>query len=267
MSQHLEICNKVCKRLEITTPIARLKYGFECDVTSIGACAKLKEWPTFWYHSNQANCGSFHRCWGAALGVKVACNPHDSCMGQLDPQLRLMPNWLRHWLTWGPSPPFFAMDMRGWGLSDGESMVQLDHMGLTFVGRTWMPFNQPCFNALHLTRVSNQRFLMGNLGGTVTAFCVAKHQSIGLEYLALSGGLSDWNPKLTSLRLSSCFSSKEDCQTFSKITLEAHWFWWTLNSPQTNRLCKRGGRILFVQKGQTSTRLYRHFLWCSEEVT
>jgi acylglycerol lipase len=78
----------------------------------------------------------------------------------------------------------FAMDMRGWGLSDGESMY-IDDMD-TFVADVDALYQQ--VHSLPRYKTIKSRFLMGkSLGGMVTAFCVTKHSKHWTGILGLSG--------------------------------------------------------------------------------
>ena len=78
-----------------------------------------------------------------------------------------------------------AMDMRGWGYSDGESMY-IDEM------ETFCRDVETLYRYIHsLPRYSNvkKRFLMGkSLGGTVTAFCITRNPNYWTNgYIGLSG--------------------------------------------------------------------------------
>mmetsp|Transcript_22806 Transcript_22806/g.35189 ORF Transcript_22806/g.35189 Transcript_22806/m.35189 type:complete len:317 (-) Transcript_22806:117-1067(-) len=86
----------------------------------------------------------------------------------------------------------FAIDMRGWGLSDGESMFFSDMD--TFVADV-----EALYKEIHehtkYAKVKS-RFLAGkSLGGIVTAFSVAKHPDYFTGLLGLSGAY-ELDPKL-----------------------------------------------------------------------
>lgn len=122
----------------------------------------------------------FHRCWHPPLETKVHATlmivhgtvDHSGVYAELAQRLALA------------GVAVFAMDMRGWGLSDGESMY-IDNMD-TFTADV-----DDFYQRVHsLPRYKNitSRFLMGkSLGGTVTAFCVAKHPMYWTGILGLSG--------------------------------------------------------------------------------
>lgn len=79
----------------------------------------------------------------------------------------------------------FAMDLRGWGLSDGESMYLNDTM------ETCVKDVEHWYHEIHSQapyQTVTARFLLGkSLGGTVTAFCVAKHPMYWTGLIGLSG--------------------------------------------------------------------------------
>jgi alpha-beta hydrolase superfamily lysophospholipase len=78
----------------------------------------------------------------------------------------------------------FALDMRGWGLSDGESMY-IDNID-TFVSDVENLYRH--VHSLPRYQDIKSRFLMGkSLGGTVTAFCVAKYPRHWTGIMGLSG--------------------------------------------------------------------------------
>jgi acylglycerol lipase len=78
----------------------------------------------------------------------------------------------------------FAMDQRGWGLSDGESMYMNDM-------DTYVADVDAFYQNVHSDeRYANvkPRFLLGkSMGGTVTAFCVAKYPDYWTGLIGLSG--------------------------------------------------------------------------------
>jgi alpha-beta hydrolase superfamily lysophospholipase len=76
------------------------------------------------------------------------------------------------------------MDMRGWGLSDGESMY-LDSID-TFVEDINALYQH--IHSLPRYKDVKSRFLMGkSIGGTVTAFCAAKYPEHWTGLIGLSG--------------------------------------------------------------------------------
>lgn len=77
-----------------------------------------------------------------------------------------------------------AMDMRGWGLSDGESMYMNDMD--TFVKDVVAMYEK--IHAMPQFRSVKKRFLLGkSLGGLVTACAVRDHASLWTGLLGLSG--------------------------------------------------------------------------------
>lgn len=87
----------------------------------------------------------------------------------------------------------FAMDMRGWGLSDGESMY-IDNLD-TFAADVNDLYQH--VHSLPRYNTTTSRFLMGkSLGGTVSAFCTAKYPQHWSGLLGLSGAYQV-DPKLT----------------------------------------------------------------------
>ena len=90
-----------------------------------------------------------------------------------------------------------AMDMRGWGLSDGESMYFCDMD--TFVGDV-----NHFYHMLHgMKRYKNvqSRFLLGkSLGGTLAAYSVAKYPQHWTGLIGLSGA---FNPVSRAARVPS----------------------------------------------------------------
>lgn len=90
----------------------------------------------------------------------------------------------------------FAMDMRGWGLSDGESMYvdggsDGDGNGNKLPMDTFVRDVDALYRQIHSSpRYENvkNRFLLGkSIGGTVTAFCVDRYPQNWTGYLGLSG--------------------------------------------------------------------------------
>jgi acylglycerol lipase len=87
----------------------------------------------------------------------------------------------------------FAMDMRGWGLSDGESMY-IDNMD-TFTADVNNLYQH--VHSIPRYKAITSRFLLGkSLGGTVSAFCIAKYPQHWRGLLGLSGAYQI-DPKLT----------------------------------------------------------------------
>ena len=122
----------------------------------------------------------FHRSWEPPVGAKVHATlmivhgtvDHSGVYAELG--LKLAQQGIA----------VFAMDMRGWGLSDGESMY-IDSMD-TFVADVHS-FYQNVHSQSRYNHIKS-RFLMGkSLGGSVTAFCVAKHTTLWTGIIGLSG--------------------------------------------------------------------------------
>lgn len=86
----------------------------------------------------------------------------------------------------------FAMDQRGWGLSDGESMY-VDDMD-NFVADVDALYQHIHTQERYAT--VKPRFLLGkSLGGLVTAFAALSHPSHWTGLIGLSAAY-DWNPKM-----------------------------------------------------------------------
>ena len=87
----------------------------------------------------------------------------------------------------------FAMDLRGWGLSDGESMYLNDTM------ETCVKDVEHWYREIHSQAPYQNvtaRFLLGkSIGGTVTAFCAAQHPTYWTGLIGLSGAY-EINPSL-----------------------------------------------------------------------
>lgn len=122
----------------------------------------------------------FHRSWHPPLEVKVHATlmivhgtvDHSGAYAELAQQLALA------------GIAVFALDMRGWGLSDGETMY-IDDIE-TFIADVDTLYQQ--VHSLSHYNAITSRFLLGkSLGGTVTAFCVAKHPKHWTGILGLSG--------------------------------------------------------------------------------
>ena len=87
-----------------------------------------------------------------------------------------------------------AMDMRGWGRSDGESMY-IDSLTDTFV-KDVVHMHKVVHAMPRLESVS-QRFLLGkSIGGLVTAFCVRYHPDLWTGLIGLSAAYQT-SPALT----------------------------------------------------------------------
>jgi acylglycerol lipase len=167
-------------------PHCPLKYGF--DVMSPPSVPALNLKDGHFLVSFDQRLWMFHRCWEPPLGVKVHATlmivhgtvDHSGAYAELAQKLANV------------GVAVFAMDMRGWGLSDGESMY-IDHMD-TFVADVDALYQH--VHALPPYKSIKSRFLMGkSLGGTVTAFCVAKHPKHWTGILGLSGAYQI-DPKL-----------------------------------------------------------------------
>jgi len=106
----------------------------------------------------------------------------------------------------------FAMDLRGWGLSDGESLYLNDTM------ETCVKDVEHWYHHIHSQEPYQSvtaRFLLGkSLGGTVTAFCAAKHPTYWTGLIGLSGAYQldpllapSWGTKLL-LQMAAWFAPK-----------------------------------------------------------
>jgi alpha-beta hydrolase superfamily lysophospholipase len=91
----------------------------------------------------------------------------------------------------------FAMDMRGWGLSDGESMYFYDMD--TYIADVENFYNM--FHTMERYRTVTSRFLLGkSLGGTLAAFCAAQFPRYWTGLIGLSGA---FNPVSRAARVPS----------------------------------------------------------------
>jgi len=87
----------------------------------------------------------------------------------------------------------FAMDMRGWGLSDGETMY-IDDIN-TFTSDVNNLYQQ--VHSLPRYAATKSRYLLGkSLGGTVSAFCAVKYPKHWSGLIGLSGAYQV-DPRLT----------------------------------------------------------------------
>jgi alpha-beta hydrolase superfamily lysophospholipase len=159
-------------------PHCPIRYGF--DENSPPALSNVDAKEGNFLISFDHRLWMFHRTWHPPLGTKVHATlmivhgtvDHSGAYAELAQQLALA------------GIAVFALDMRGWGLSDGESMY-IDDME-TFVADVDALYQH--VHSLLRYKAIESRFLMGkSLGGTVTAFCVAKYPTHWTGILGLSG--------------------------------------------------------------------------------
>jgi len=157
-------------------PHCPVKYGFDENLPPLVPNANGGNFSISFDH----RLWMFHRSWHPPLGAKVHATlmivhgtvDHSGAYAELAQQLALA------------GIAVFALDMRGWGLSDGESMY-IDDME-TFIADVDALYQQ--VHSLSRYKAITSRFLLGkSLGGTVTAFCVAKHPTHWTGILGLSG--------------------------------------------------------------------------------
>ena len=157
-------------------PHCPVKYGFDENLPPLVSNANEGNFSISFDH----RLWMFHRSWHPPLGVKVQATlmivhgtvDHSGVYAELAQQLALV------------GIAVFALDMRGWGLSDGESMY-IDDME-TFIADVDALYQH--VHSLSRYKTITSRFLMGkSLGGTVTAFCVDKHPTHWTGILGLSG--------------------------------------------------------------------------------
>lgn len=157
-------------------PHCPVKYGFDENLPPLVSNANEGSFSISFDH----RLWMFHRSWHPPLGVKVQATlmivhgtvDHSGVYAELAQQLALV------------GIAVFALDMRGWGLSDGESMY-IDDME-TFIADVDALYQH--VHSLSRYKTITSRFLMGkSLGGTVTAFCVDKHPTHWTGILGLSG--------------------------------------------------------------------------------
>ena len=159
-------------------PHCPIRYGF--DESSPPALSNVDANEGRFSKSFDHRLWMFHRSWHPPLGTKVHATlmivhgtvDHSGAYAELAQQLALA------------GVAVFALDMRGWGLSDGESMY-IDDME-TFIADVDALYQH--VHSLSRYKAIESRFLMGkSLGGTVTAFCVAKHPMHWTGIIGLSG--------------------------------------------------------------------------------
>jgi len=154
------------------------KYGFDPKSSPSAPIANIDEGA--FSASFDQRLWMFHRSWEPPAGAKVHATlmivhgtvDHSGAYAELGHKLAQQ------------GIAVFAMDMRGWGLSDGESMY-IDSMD-TLVADAHSLYLQ--VHSLPRYKNIKSRFLMGkSLGGSVTAYCVAKHPTLWTGIIGLSG--------------------------------------------------------------------------------